>query len=73
MYRQKKSNDPGNLRILSIVLAVAGLIILFRIPPARMLGFVLIGAGAFGLVWSLIASGKDRSTREDEDHRRFFN
>ena len=82
MDRQKKGVDTGNLRTLSIVLGIAGLIILYRIPPVRMLGYVLFGAGAFGFIWSLVASGgggsdrgtsdRGRSDRENEDHRRFF-
>jgi hypothetical protein len=64
--------DGKRLRTLALVLAVAGLIILFRLPPLRMFGFVLIGAGAFGLIWSLLGSNKTGPTKEEEDHRNFF-
>ena len=77
MDGRKKRVDTGNLRTLSIVLGIAGLIILYRIPPARMLGFVLVGAGAFGLIWAMIGSSRENNSRENnsrenEDHRKFF-
>jgi hypothetical protein len=72
MYRQKQTRDPRNLRTISIILLLTGAIITFRFPPARMAGFLLLGAGAFGLIWSLVTTGGWKRRQENEDHRKFF-
>ena len=72
MVRKKSFRDPGNLRMFSMILLLIGAVIIFRIPVIRMMGFVLLGAGAFGLIWSLFTSERNRGSRENENHRRFF-
>jgi len=72
MVRKKSFRDPGNLRMISMILLLAGAVIIFRIPVIRMAGYVFLGAGAFGLIWSLLKSEGKSKSRENEDHRKFF-
>lgn len=72
MAGKGSSSRPGTIRTISIILLLTGAVIAFRVPVIRMAGYVLLGAGAFGLILSLFLSGDNTGSRENEDHRKFF-
>ncbi|MFO7933541.1 MAG: hypothetical protein R6U78_05615 [Bacteroidales bacterium] len=72
MAGRKSSSYPGTIRTISIIMLLTGAVIAFRVPVIRMAGYVLLGAGAFGLILSFFLSGGNTGSRENEDHRKFF-
>lgn len=72
MYQQKKSTDYRSLWIISMVILVVGIVLTIRLALLRPLGFILLGVGGFGIVWSLV--NMDRwNDRKDRDEPRHFN
>ena len=70
MYQQKKPRDFRSLWIISIVLIAIGIVLTFKLAMIRPVGFVLLGVGGFGLIWSLtnMDKWKDKSDRDDRRH-----
>lgn len=72
MYQQKKPRDYRSLWIISIALIAIGVVLTINLAMIRPLGFVLLGVGGFGLIWSLTNMDKWKDKR-DRDDRRHFN
>ncbi len=72
MYQQKKPRDYRSLWIASLGILVIGLILTFNLSMIRPLGYILLGVGGFGLVWSLANMDKWRD-KKDRDEPRHFN
>ncbi len=70
MYQQKKPRDFRSLWIISIVLIAIGIVLTIKLAMIRPVGFVLLGVGGFGLIWSLtnMDKWKDKSDRDDRRH-----
>lgn len=72
MNLQKKPRNYKSLWLLSISLLVIGIVLTINLAMIRPVGFVLLGIGGFGMIWSL--SNKDRwDDGEDENKTRRFN
>ena len=71
MYQQKKQRDYRGLWIISILLLAIGVVLTIRMAMIRPVGYLLLGVGAFGLIWSLSNMDKGKDDRDNEDHRRF--
>ena len=71
MYQQKKQRDYRSLWIISIVLLAIGVILTIRMAMIRPLGYVLLGVGGFGLIWSLSKMDKGKDYRDKDDQRHF--
>ena len=65
MYQQKKPRDYKRLWIISMVILASGIILTINLAMIRPLGFVLLGVGGLGLIWSLTNMDKWK----DEDDR----
>ena len=72
MYQEKKPRDYRSLWIISMGLIVIGILLTINLAMIRPVGFVLLGIGAFGLIWSLSNMDKWKDKR-DKDDRRHFN
>lgn len=70
MYQQKKQRDYRNLWLISVALIAIGIVLTIRLAMIRPLGYLLLGAGAFGLIWSLtnMDKWKDKDDRNDDRH-----
>ena len=70
MYQQKKPRDYKSLWIISMALIAIGVVLTINMALIRPLGFVLLGVGGFGLVWSLsrMDRWKDKQDRNDPRH-----
>jgi len=77
MYQQKKPRDYKSLWIISLLLILVGILLTFNLSLLRAAGFVLLGTGAFGLIWSIskLDSWKDKDERDtrDDGQRKFYN
>ncbi|MFO7668675.1 MAG: hypothetical protein R6W31_03365 [Bacteroidales bacterium] len=72
MYTQKKPRNYKNLWLLSLILLVIGIVLTINLAMIRPLGYVLLGVGGIGMIWSL--SNKDKwDDREDQNPPRHFN
>ncbi|MCK5134474.1 MAG: hypothetical protein KAR19_01705 [Bacteroidales bacterium] len=70
MYQQKKPRDYRSLWVISILLIAIGIILTINLAMIRPVGYVLLGVGGFGLIWSLTNMGKwkDKQDRDDLKH-----
>ena len=70
MYQRKKPRDYKSLWIISMLLLVVGIILTINLALIRPLGFVLLGVGGIGLIWSLsnMDKWKDRQDRDKHQH-----
>lgn len=71
MYQQKKQRDYRSLWIISILLIVIGVILTINLALIRPLGFVLLGVGGIGLIWSLTNMDKWKDKKEKDDRRHY--
>jgi phage-related minor tail protein len=71
MYQQKKPRDYRSLWLISIVLILIGTLLTIRLAMIRPLGYVLLGVGAVGLIWSLSNLDKWKDKKGPDDHRHF--
>lgn len=72
MYQQKKNRDYKGLWILSIFILAIGIVLTIELSMIRALGFVLLGVGGFGLIWSLTNMEKG-GDGQDRDNMRHYN
>ncbi|MBN2698596.1 MAG: hypothetical protein JXR52_07195 [Bacteroidales bacterium] len=75
MYQQKKPRDYRSLWIVSLLIVVIGILLTFNMALLRAVGFVLLGVGAIGLIWSIsnLDKWKDKDAREEEEKKKFYN
>ena len=71
MYQQKKPRDYRSLWIISMALIAIGVVLTINLAMIRPVGFVLLGIGAIGLIWSLSNMDKWKDKRDKDDHRHF--
>ncbi|MEN8227493.1 MAG: hypothetical protein ABFS38_05005 [Bacteroidota bacterium] len=71
MYQQKKPRDYRSLWIISMALLAIGIILTINLSMIRPLGFVLLGVGGVGLVWSLANMDKWKDKKEKNNQQRF--
>jgi hypothetical protein len=72
MYMPKKTRDYRSLWLISIVLLVIGILLTINLAVIRPAGFVLLGIGGIGLVWSLSHMDKWKDKKDGEDTPRHF-
>jgi len=72
MYMPKKTRDYRSLWLISIVLLVIGILLTINLAVIRPAGFVLLGIGGIGLVWSLSHMDKWKDKKDGEDTPRQF-
>ncbi len=70
MYQQKKPRDYRSMWIISVAILAIGILLTIRLAMIRPLGFVLLGVGGFGLIWSLsnMDKWKDKKDKNDQIH-----
>jgi len=71
MYQQKKPRDYRSLWIISLFLIAIGIVLTINLAMIRPVGFVLLGVGGFGLIWSLANMDKWKDKDGKGDQRRF--
>ena len=71
MYQQKKPRDYRSLWIISMALIAIGVVLTINLAMIRPVGFVLLGIGAIGLIWSLSNMDKWKDKGDKDDHRHF--
>ncbi len=71
MYQQKKPRDYRRLWIISIFLLAIGIVLTINIAIIRPVGFVLLGIGGFGLVYSLTNMDKWKDNQDKGDQKHF--
>ena len=71
MYQQKKPRDYKSLWIISMFLIAIGIVLTINLAMIRPLGFVLLGVGGFGLIWSLTNMDKWKDKKDQDNQRRF--
>ena len=72
MYQPRKPRNYKNLWLLSIFLIAIGVVLTINLAMIRPLGYVLLGVGGFGMIWSLTRKrGWDDS--EDPNDPKHFN
>lgn len=71
MYQQKKPRDYRSLWIISMVLLALGIVLTINLAMIRPLGYVLLGVGGFGLIWSLTNMDKWKDKQDKDDQKRF--
>ena len=71
MKPNQKPRNFKNLWLLSLALIAIGIVLTINLAMIRPVGFVLLGIGGFGMIWSL--SNKDGWDDEDDKNnpRRF--
>ena len=72
MYQQKKPRDFRTLWMISIALIAIGIVLTINLAMIRPVGFVLLGVGGIGLIWSLTNLDKWKD-KKDKDEKRHFN
>jgi hypothetical protein len=72
MYQQKKPRNYKSLWLLSLFLLVIGIILTINLAMIRPLGYILLGVGGFGMIWSL-SNKKGWDDREDPNDPKHFN
>ena len=70
MYQKKKPRDYKSLWIISMFILAIGIVLTINLAMIRPVGFVLLGVGGFGLVWSLtnMDKWKDKNGGGDQKH-----
>jgi len=53
MYQQKKPRSSKTIWLVSIALIAIGVVFTINLAMIRPLGYVLLGVGGIGLIWSL--------------------
>lgn len=71
MYQQKKPRDYKSLWIISMFLLAIGIVLTINLAVIRPVGFVLLGVGGFGLIWSLTNMDKWKDNKDKDDKRHF--
>ncbi len=71
MYQQKKKRDYRSIWIISVFLLAIGVLLTINIAIIRPVGFVLLGIGGFGLVYSLTNMDKWKDNQDKNDQKRF--
>jgi len=72
MYTQKKPRNYKSLWLMSLIILVIGILFTMRLAMIRPIGYVLLGIGGIGMIWSL--SNKDKwDDNEDHNEPRHFN
>lgn len=72
MYQQKKPRSYKSIWLLSIFLIAIGVVLTINLAMIRPLGFVLLGVGGFGMIYSL--TNKDKwDNKEDSKDTKHFN
>ena len=71
MYQKKKARDYKSLWIISMFILAIGIVLTINLAIIRPVGFVLLGVGGFGLVWSLTNMDKWKDKNEGGDQKRF--
>ena len=71
MYKQKKPRDYRSLWIISMALLIIGVVLTINLAMIRPVGYVLLGVGGFGLIWSLSNMSKWKDKRDKDDARHF--
>ena len=71
MYQQKKPRDYRSLWIISLLVLVIGIIFTVNLSMIRPIGFVLLGVGGIGMVWSLANMDQWKDKKDRDDHRHF--
>ena len=71
MYQQKKPRDYRSLWIISMALLAIGIVLTINLSMIRPLGFVLLGVGGIGLIWSLSNMDKWKDKKEKDNQKRF--
>ena len=72
MYQQKKPRDYRSLWIISMALLAIGIVLTINLAMIRPLGYVLLGVGGFGLIWSLTKMDKWKD-KDDSNAPKQFN
>lgn len=56
--------------MISLCLIVLGIVLTINLAMIRPVGFVLLGVGGFGLIWSLtnMDKWKDKDGKDDQRH-----
>ena len=72
MYQPKKPRDYRSLWIISMALLAIGVVLTINLAMIRPLGYLLLGVGGIGLVWSLtnMDKWKDKKDKNDQIHFR---
>ena len=71
MYQEKKPRDYKSLWIISMFILAIGIVLTINLAIIRPVGYVLLGVGGFGLVWSLTNMDKWKDKNEGGDQKRF--
>ena len=71
MYQEKKPRDYKSLWIISMFILAIGIVLTINLAIIRPVGFVLLGVGGFGLVWSLTNMDKWKDKNDKGDQKRF--
>ena len=72
MYQQKKSRSSKTIWLVSIALIAIGVVFTINLAMIRPLGYVLLGVGGIGLIWSL-SNKKGWEDRNDPNDPKHFN
>ena len=70
MFQQKKQRDYRSLWIISMAVLVLGIVLTINLAMIRPLGYLLLGVGGIGLIWSLsnMDKWKDKQDKDDPKH-----
>jgi hypothetical protein len=71
MYQPKKQRDYRSLWIISMSLLAIGIVLTINLSIVRPLGFVLLGVGGIGLVWSLTNMDKWKDNHKNDPPKQF--
>lgn len=71
MYQQKKPRDYKSLWIISMFVLAIGIVLTINLAIIRPVGFVLLGVGGFGLIWSLTNMDKWKDKNDGGDQKRY--
>ena len=72
MYPPKKKRDYRNAWLISMALIAIGIVLTINLAIIRPAGFVLLGIGGIGLIWSLSNMDKWKDNKDREDPPRQF-
>ncbi len=71
MYQQKKPRDYRSMWIISMALLAIGIVLTINLAMIRPLGFILLGVGGIGLIWSLTNMDKWKDKKAKDNPRHF--
>lgn len=71
MYQQKKPRDFKSLWVISMALIAIGIVLTLNLAMIRPVGFILLGVGGIGLIWSLTNLDKWKDGKDQDDRRHF--